>query len=496
MLPDNNNVPSDAKANQHRLYFVVFASFWQIVMVVLFAVFGDYSSIAQGRNPDPAEAKAEVHSMYPLYQDVHVMIFIGFGFLMTFLYKYGFSAIGYNFLISAFVIQWSILMSGFMEGAWHNFEEPKCDAIYYDKGSNDGEANATRFCIELNIGSMITGDFAAAAVLITYGAVLGKTNPLQMLVVSILEIAFFSLNEKIGVIDFQAVDMGGSIFVHTFGAYFGLALSWVISSSKAVRISGNGDNKSNYNSDLFSMIGTVFLWMFWPSFNGALASGDQQYRVVINTVLSLSACCVTAFAVDNLLRPHHKFDMVSIQNATLAGGVAVGTTSDLVILPWAAIFIGIVSGALSVIGYIKIQPWLAGYGLDDTCGVHNLHGMPGVLAAIGGAIAAAAAGESAYGESIGEVFGARAGEYGISAAEQARFQIAALVATLIISIGGGIITGLVVKAPFFVYQGSKKDGSVATSHHVCSFCRSSDETIWYDDAYYWEVPPNDQLSNE
>ena len=30
-------------------------------------------------------------------------------------------------------------------------------------------------------------------------------------------------------------------------------------------------------------------------------------------------------------------------------------------------------------------------------GVHNLHGMPGVIAAIGGSIAAAAAGESAYG---------------------------------------------------------------------------------------------------
>jgi len=507
MLPDNNNVPAEPRAKQHRLYFVVFAFFWQLVMVVLYAIFADYASIAQARNPDAKAAQGEVDSMYPLYQDVHVMIFIGFGFLMTFLYKYGFSAIGYNFLIAAFVIQWSILMSGFLEGAWTNFK-PNCGPIFsmaditttqrMANGNDDG-ANATaftRFCIELNIGSMVTGDFAAAAVLITYGAVLGKTNPLQMLAVSILEIAFFSLNEKIGVHDFQAVDMGGSIFVHTFGAYFGLALSWVISSSKAVQISGNEDNKSNYTSDLFSMIGTVFLWMFWPSFNGALAGGDQQYRVIINTVLSLSACCVTAFAVDNLLRPHHKFDMVSIQNATLAGGVAVGTTSDLVILPWAAIFIGIVSGALSVIGYVKIQPWLAGYGLDDTCGVHNLHGMPGVLAAIGGAIAAAAAGQSAYGESIGDVFGARAGEDGIGAAEQARFQIAALVATLIISIGGGIITGLIVKAPIFVYQGGKKDGTIAKPHHVCSFCRSSDETIWYDDAYYWEVPPNDQSSNE
>ena len=46
--------------------------------------------------------------------------------------------------------------------------------------------------------------------------------------------------------------------------------------------------------------------MFWPSFNGALATDEMQFRVVINTVLSLSACCVTAFLVDNLLRPEHK----------------------------------------------------------------------------------------------------------------------------------------------------------------------------------------------
>merc|ERR1719482_1925812 len=103
-------------------------------------------------------------------------------------------------------------------------------------------------------------------------------------------------------------------------------------------------NDSSYKSDMFSMLGTIFLWMFWPSFNGALAPDDQQFRVVINTVLSLSACCVTAFAVDNLLRPHHKFNMVSIQNATLAGGVAVGASADLVLLPYGAMLVGMVAG--------------------------------------------------------------------------------------------------------------------------------------------------------
>lgn len=40
------------------------------------------------------------------------MIYIGFGFLMTFLRKYGYSAVGYNFFIAALVCQWATIMSG------------------------------------------------------------------------------------------------------------------------------------------------------------------------------------------------------------------------------------------------------------------------------------------------------------------------------------------------------------------------------------------------
>ena len=54
-----------------------------------------------------------VQCFLPVFQDVHVMIFIGFGFLMTFLKRYGLSAISLNMLISAFAIQWTILVSGF-----------------------------------------------------------------------------------------------------------------------------------------------------------------------------------------------------------------------------------------------------------------------------------------------------------------------------------------------------------------------------------------------
>lgn len=47
------------------------------------------------------------------FQDIQVMIFVGFGFLMTFLRKYGYSATGYSLFLAALVVQWSILMKGF-----------------------------------------------------------------------------------------------------------------------------------------------------------------------------------------------------------------------------------------------------------------------------------------------------------------------------------------------------------------------------------------------
>ena len=49
---------------------------------------------------------------FTVFQDVHVMIFVGFGFLMTFLRRYGYSSIGFNLLLAALVLQWGTLTTG------------------------------------------------------------------------------------------------------------------------------------------------------------------------------------------------------------------------------------------------------------------------------------------------------------------------------------------------------------------------------------------------
>lgn len=71
---------------------------------------------------------------------------------------------------------------------------------------------------------------------------------------------------------------------------------------------------------------------------------------------------------------------VHVQNATLAGGVAVGSAANLYLTPAGALVIGIVTGCVSTVGFAYLQPALErNIGLKDTCGVHNLHGVPGLL---------------------------------------------------------------------------------------------------------------------
>ncbi|KAI4486894.1 hypothetical protein M0802_012245 [Mischocyttarus mexicanus] len=71
--------------------------------------------------------------------------------------------------------------------------------------------------------------------------------------------------------------------------------------------------------------------------------------------------------------------------------------------PIGALIIGSLASLLNVLGYKYLTPFIQKrLRIHDTCGVHNLHGMPGVLAGIFGAIMAALATENSYDYSLYE----------------------------------------------------------------------------------------------
>jgi ammonium transporter Rh len=81
----------------------------------------------------------------------------------------------------------------------------------------------------------------------------------------------------------------------------------------------------------------------------------------------------------------HRFDPVHIQNSVLAGGVTMGVAADLNVTPAGAMGSGFIVGVISVLGFRFLQPFLNNkFGIQDTCGVHNLHGMPGICSGLVG----------------------------------------------------------------------------------------------------------------
>ncbi|XP_025270676.1 ammonium transporter Rh type B isoform X3 [Camponotus floridanus] len=438
---------------------ILLCAFW---VMYDYAVEADASKQKNSVVPHLNGASNDLPVTYTLYQDIHVMIWIGFGFLMTFLKRYSQSAVGLTFLIGAILLQVALI----------------CD------GAMDLKLNSKAY---LSLKSLLSADVAVATPLISMGAILGKVTYMQLVFMGIVELIMFTINKYIGEHLFMVVDAGGSMFVHVFGAYFGLAISFVFGMKeqpKEHELEG-----SSYQSDIFAMIGTVFLWLFWPSFNSVDLIGDDQQRAIINTLLSISASCVITFAVSAFVSKDNKFNMVHVQNSTLAGGVAIGTAAGMMCEPVGALIIGALSGVISVLGYKYLTPIMQKrLHIHDTCGVHNLHGMPGILAALFGALMADLASETSYSYSLYQIFPARApsseagvsemrDNYGISkgfdrtAHQQAGYQLLSLAVTLGISIISGLITGLFLRTS------------------LCSWITDKQK---FDDQFVWELEEESQ----
>ncbi len=104
--------------------------------------------------------------------------------------------------------------------------------------------------------------------------------------------------------------------IHTFGSYFGLAVTWFLTSQDT---RGHKDNTSSYVSNIFSLAGTAFLWIMFPSFNAARAvTNVSQVRAVVNTFLAMTASVLASFICSRFLS-EDKFDIVHIQSSTLTG---------------------------------------------------------------------------------------------------------------------------------------------------------------------------------
>lgn len=145
--------------------------------------------------------------------------------------------------------------------------------------------------------------------------------------------------------------------VHMFGAYFGLTCVFFFKPKRAIEDKWQ-QCQGQYNSHIIAMIGTLFLFIYWPSFNSALSTGVMQQRASLNTFFAITASALmSAFACRFVYR--HRLNMEVIMNATLAGGVMIAGCCELIFNPGYAIIVGGFAGLCACLGQIKLTPFMA-----------------------------------------------------------------------------------------------------------------------------------------
>lgn len=326
---------------------------------------------------------------------IHIlaMLLVGFGFLMVFVKRYGYGATTGTYLIVAagLPIYLALRTSGVLSA----------EAV---------DAHSIR--------GLLLAEFAVASALIAAGAILGRLRLFQYALLAIIMVPLYMVNERLVLDGGLAmtkgfVDSAGSIIIHAFGAYFGLGLAVALTARKQREVEIQNDATSNS----FSMIGSMVLWLFWPSFCCAVVPPEQFAATAVNTVLALCGATASTFIFSSIFNKG-KVVIADMANAALAGGVAIGATCNVASAPL-AFAIGAIAGALCVFGSAVVQPRIQKqFKIVDTCGVHNLHGMPGLFGGLAAAFVVP----------------------GIAGA-----QISGILFTVVMALTGGLIAGFIIR---------------------------------------------------
>ena len=306
------------------------------------------SGFAQEGGHSPISSILEVQQ-YNRAIHIMAMLLIGFGFLMVFVKKYGRSAITATFLLVSVSIPLYLTFQGL--------------GIFEEKHE---------------IEKFILAEFGAASLLIAAGALLGRIKMYQYMILGLLFIPFYTFNELIVVDDLFGIvgtvaDTGGSIVIHAFGAIFGISAAI----SLTTKMHRETPILADATSDRYSLLGSMVLWVFWPSFCAALVPVEAIPATVVNVFIALCGSTIATYIASVSIRG--KINAADIANAALAGGVAIGATCDYATHPEAMI-IGVIAGAISTIGFAIFQEKQEKFHkIVDTCGVSNLHGIPGIF---------------------------------------------------------------------------------------------------------------------
>ena len=177
-----------------------------------------------------------------------------------------------------------------------------------------------------------------------------------------------------------AIDFAGGTVVHINAAM--AALMGAIVLGKRI---GYGKESLAPHSLTMTMIGAALLWVGWFGFNAGsnLEANGTAVLALVNTVVATAAAALSWMFVEWMLRG--KPSLLGVTSGAVAGLVAVTPAAGFV-GPMGAIALGLISGVMCFWGVTGLKKML---GVDDSLDVFGVHGVGGIVGAIGTGIFAA-----------------------------------------------------------------------------------------------------------
>ena len=171
-----------------------------------------------------------------------------------------------------------------------------------------------------------------------------------------------------------ALDFAGGTVVHINAAMAALVGSIVV--GKRV---GYGRDAMAPHSLVMTMIGGSLLWVGWFGFNAGsnLEATGTAVLAMVNTIVATAAAALSWMFVEWMLRG--KPSLLGVVSGAVAGLVAVTPAAGFA-GPMGAILLGLVTGAACLWGVTGLKHML---NYDDSLVVFGVHGIGGIIGAIG-----------------------------------------------------------------------------------------------------------------
>ncbi|MBO9653992.1 ammonium transporter [Agrobacterium sp. SOY23] len=171
-----------------------------------------------------------------------------------------------------------------------------------------------------------------------------------------------------------ALDFAGGTVVHINAGIAGL-----IGAIMVGKRTGFGKDMMAPHSMTLTLVGAAMLWFGWFGFNAGsnLEASGGAVLATMNTFLATAAAIVSWSLVESFTRG--KASMLGAASGMIAGLVAVTPAAGSV-GPMGAIVLGLI---VSPICYFFVSVVKNKFGYDDTADVFGVHGIGGIIGALG-----------------------------------------------------------------------------------------------------------------